>query len=134
MSFVHGKGVSISVGGADISPFTNSVEVKLSADSHDVTTFGKTAHIYQSGLTDGTVTVKGVYDDGASLAPQLVFQPKLGGALTEVLYKPEGAGTGKPLWTFDVQVTAYEESAPVAEMITWTAEMQISEAIAATTL
>lgn len=132
ISFTHGRNTKISVDGDDLSAFTNSVEIKLSADSHDVTTFGKTAHIYASGLTDGTVTLKGIYEDGAA-SPQLTLQPLLGGALAEVVYQPEGTGSGKPTWTFDAQVTAYEESAPVAEMISWSAELQVSEAIAATT-
>lgn len=134
MAFIHGKGVSLTVDGDDLSAYTNSCEVKLAADSHDVTCMGKTAHDYRSGLTDGTVTLKGVYDDSAT-GPQLTFQPALGAGLVTCVYKPEGGtGAGKPIWTFSVTVTAYEESAPVAEMITWTAEMQMASAITITAM
>jgi hypothetical protein len=129
MAFIHGKSVFISVSGDDLSTYTNSVEIKREADAHDVTCFGQTAKKYQSGLTDGTVTLKGTYDDGAA-GPAAILMPLIGGTVEEVVYRPEGTGSTKPHYTFDAIVTSYEESAPVAEMITWTAELQISEAVA----
>lgn len=132
MSTIHGKNAKVTVDGDDLSPFTNSTEFKPSVDSHDTTCYGATGHVYAAGLTDGTFTIKGVYDDGAT-GPEAVLLPLLGGANVPVVYQPEGTGTGKPTRTFDAQITSYEESAPVAEMIAWTAEFQISGAVVATT-
>lgn len=128
MGFIHGKSLFISVNAIDLSPFTNAHELKREADKHDVTCFGQTAHKYQSGLTDGTVALKGVYDDGPT-TPQTVLMGLLGGNVIEAVYRPEGTGVGKPHYTFDVIVTSYEESGEVAEMIKWAAELQISEAV-----
>jgi hypothetical protein len=129
---VHGKDVAISIDGDDLSAFTNSVETKRSADSHDVTCFGQTGHVYAAGLTDGTVSLKGTYDNTAS-GPDAILEPLVGAEPVVVLYKAEGTGSGKPLWTYNAQLTAYEQSAPVADMVTWTAELQISGAVTPTT-
>lgn len=129
MAFIHGKNTFVSVNAADLSAFTNSSELKREGDKHDVTCFGQVAHKYQSGLTDGTFAMKGVYDDGPT-TPQTVLMGLLGGGLVELVYRPEGTGSGKPHYTFDVIVTTYEETGEVAEMIKWAAECQISEAVA----
>lgn len=125
MAFIHGKDTVFTVDSDDLSPYTNSTEFKRSADSHDTTCYGQDGHTYQAGLTDGTVTWKGTYDDGAA-GPAAILEPLLGGANVPVVLQMEGAGTGKPERTFSVQLTSYEESSPVAEMISWTAEAQIS--------
>jgi hypothetical protein len=61
-----------------------------------------------------------------------VLRPLIGAAAVELVYRPEGAGVGRPLSTVDVLVTSYEETAPVADMITFTAELQLSDDIADT--
>lgn len=132
MSFVHGKGTAVSLDGDDLSVYANSVSFGRSADSHEVTTFGKNSKVYQSGLKDGTASIEGIYDNTASTGPGAVLRPLVGGAAVELIYKPEGAGTGKPVATVDVIVTAYDETAPVADMITWSAELQLSDDIADT--
>jgi hypothetical protein len=128
MAFVHGKSVFVSVDGDELSAYSNSVELKREGDSHDVTCFGQTAHKYKKGLTDGTFTLKGTYDDGAA-GPAAILMPLVDGDEVEVVYRPEGTGTGKPHYTFDALVTSYEESSPVADMITWSAELQVSDAV-----
>ena len=133
MAFVHGKNTSVTIDSDDLSAYCNSVQFNRSADSHDVTTFGKNQKVYNSGLKDGEVTLEGIYDSTAATGPGAVLRPLVGGANVEFVYKPEGSGVGKPVATVDVIVTAYEESAPVADMITWSATLQMSDSIADTT-
>lgn len=128
MAFVHGKNAVVKVGTNDVSAFTNSVDFEQSADTHDTTTFGQTGHTYAGGLTDGKVSLKGLYDSTASTGPRDAIQAILG---TNVAfnYQPEGTGTGKPDTTGNVVVNSYKESAPVADMVTWEAELTISGAV-----
>lgn len=128
MAQVHGKVGAILVNAKDCSAFTNSIEWKQAADSHDTTTFGATGHVYFGGLTDGTVALKGVYDNTTVTGPRAAVQASLG-ATVPFKYRPEGVGSGKPESSCNVVVTAYEESVPVADMITWGAEFQISGAV-----
>jgi hypothetical protein len=133
MAFVHGKGTAVSIGGDDLSAFANSVTFTREADTHDVTTFGKNSKVYAAGLKDGTASIEGIYDNTATTGPGAVLRPLVGAAAVEFVYQPEGVGSGKPVATVDALVNSYEESAPVADMVTWTAELQLSDDITDTT-
>jgi hypothetical protein len=133
MAFVHGKGVVYSIDGDDLSAYSSSVTFSRSSDTHDVTTFGKDSKVYAPGLKDGTAKIQGVYDSTASTGPGAVLRALIGAAAVTLVYKPEGTGTGKPIATVDALVNSYEESAPVADMITFSAELQLSDDIADTT-
>lgn len=123
MAAVHGKNAFISVEGNDLSEYCNNIQMPREADSHDVTTFGNSAHRYVGGLTDGTLTLQGIYDSAAG-GPQEVLEPLLGTACT-IVYAPAGDGSGQVEKTFEAVLTSYEETVPVADMITWSAEFQI---------
>lgn len=131
MAKIHGKGVSITVGAADVSPFANNVEFGREAEAHDSTTFGATSKAYTAGLKDGSITVSGLYDSAAT-GPRTVLEPLLGTSVV-VVYKPEGTGTGKPTKTVTAIMTSYNETAPVADMVTWTSEYQMSGDVVTTT-
>src|SRR5690606_7946939 len=123
MAAVHGKNTFISVEGNDLSEYCNNIQMPREADSHDVTTFGNSAHRYVGGLVDGTLTLQGIYDSSAG-GPQDVLEPLLGTTCT-IVYCPAGDGSGQVEKTFEAVLTSYEETVPVADMITWSAEFQI---------
>lgn len=128
MAKVHGKNGAILVGTADCSPFTNSIDWDTSADTHDTTTFGNTGHVYAGGLTDGKVSLKGIYDNTTVTGPRAALQAHLGGSVA-FKYRPEGVGDGLPESSCSVVVNSYKESVPVADMISWEAELTISGAV-----
>lgn len=130
MAFIHGKNTYVSLNSTDLSSFTKTTTYNRSSDSHDVTTYGKSSHVYAGGLLDGTVTLEGVYDDGAT-SPREVIRPILGTVVTFV-FRPEGTGSGKPQDTMSVLVTAYNESNPVDDMVQWTCELQMSDTVTVT--
>lgn len=131
MAFVHAKNTVITLDGDDLSAYTNTSEISRSADSHDVTTYGKDSHVYAGGLLDGTASMGGIYDSTASVSPRPVIQPLIG-TVVELIRQPEGAGAGKPQDKVDVLVTGYVETAPVADMVTWSCEMQLSDDVDST--
>lgn len=125
--FVHGKDTYISVDGVDLSAFTNSTAFNRGADTHDTTGYGKKAHTHNGGLLNGSVTISGTYDNGAA-GPAATLDPLLSETV-EFILRPEGTGVGKPERTCSVVVAAYNESSPVADMVTWTAELTISDEV-----
>lgn len=131
MPWVHGKGTVVTLDGDDLSIYSNSVEFTRTADSHDVTTFGRNAHVYQGGLLDGTATIAGIYDSTALTGPRAVLEPMIG-TVVPMEYQPEGAGSGKPQDVVDVLVTSYAQSSPVADMVTFTVELQMSDDVDST--
>ncbi len=132
MAFVHGKGSVTSLGGSDLSVYSNSVAWNRMADSHDVTTFGKNSHVKQGGLFDGSATVSGIYDNTASVSPRAVIMPKVG-TVVAMVWRPEGTAAGRPQDTVNVLVGKYSESSPVADMIAWTLDVEMSDDIATVT-
>ncbi|WP_051362938.1 hypothetical protein [Amycolatopsis thermoflava] len=128
---VHGKNLVVMINTTDISEFCNSVAPKRSADSHDTTTFGKKSKTYQGGLLDGTVSIEGFYESGTT-GPKTILEGALG-TTVDFVYRPEGTGSGKPEQSGDAVVTSYEETAPVADMITFKAELQLSDDFDTTT-
>lgn len=124
MAFKHGKDTFISLNAVDLSAFVNTSELTRTADSHDVTTYGQDSHVYQGGLLDGTATMAGVYEDSAT-GPRATIEPLIGTVVT-LIRQPEGTGSGLPQDSVDVLVTSYVETNPVADMVAWSCEMQLS--------
>lgn len=123
------RATAVTLDGDDLSPFGTEIKMNRSADSYDVTPFGVTAKRYKAGLLDGTATLTGHCDNAATTGASTILRPLVGGAAVELIYKPEGTATGKSTQTVDVLVLAYEETAPVAGICTFSATLQFVEAV-----
>lgn len=126
MAFIAAKDAYLSVNGVNISQYLNSIESNRKVDTIDTTTFGQPGHTYQGGLTDGSFSIGGLYDD-TSGGPKAVMEPLMAaGQLVPLVYRPEGTGSGKPQQTCNGLVSTYVESSALNDMIKWTCEVQIS--------
>lgn len=128
MAFVHGKSTVVTLDSQDLSAFTNTSEITREADSHDVTAYGAEAHDFQGGLKNGTASMGGLYDNTATTGPRAVIEPLVG---SKVVFtrQPEGVGPGLPQDSATVLVLNYVETNPVADMVTWTCELQLSSVV-----
>lgn len=127
MTNFHGKLTVVKLNGVDYSEYSNATDFKDATDAHDNTTYGKNRKTYHAGLGDGTISVGGFYDNTAVEGPRALFKPlKAAGTAVEFTYRPEGTGVGKAQSLVDVIITSFEESSPVADMVTWTAELQMT--------
>lgn len=132
MAFVHGKSTYVSLNGADLSAFVNKSDLNREADEHDVTTYGKNAHVVNGGLLGGKASIEGFYDNTAGTGPRAVIRPLIGTVVT-LIRRPEGTGVGKPQDSVSVHVKNYVESNPVADMVTWSADLTLSDVVTSTT-
>lgn len=123
---IHGKNTVVSLDGDDLTAYSNNSQLEITADSHDVTVYGKNSHVFAGGLKNGTATISGFYDSTALTGPRAVIRP-LVGTVVELIHRPEGAGTGKPQDKVDVLVTKYTQTSPVADMVTWAVDLQFSD-------
>jgi hypothetical protein len=130
MAFVHGKDTYISLNAVDLSAFCNTSEFGRKADKHDVTTYGKDDHVYSGGLGDGEASIGGIYDNGAA-GPRDTIEPLVGTVVT-LIRRPEGTGSGLPQDSVSVLVEEYVETSPVADMVSWSAKLQLSDAVTST--
>jgi hypothetical protein len=131
VTFIHGKRTFFSLDGDNLSTFTTTSQLERTSDSHDVTTYGKDAHVKQGGLLDGTATASGIYDNTISTGPRAVIEPLIG-TVVELIRQPEGAGSGKPQDKVDVLVVKYVETNPVADMVTWSMDLELSDDVDST--
>lgn len=124
MAFSHGRKTFVSVNGTDLSGFTNASSLEQTADKHDVTTYGNDDHVYNGGLRDGTGSLSGIYDNTAS-GPRAILRPLIGQTVT-VIRRPDGTGSGKAQDLVSAIVVKYTEAAPVADMVQWSCDLQLS--------
>ncbi len=125
MASKHSKYTVILIDGNDISEYCTDSNVKQSSGTEDMTTYGKNSVVKDPTLHDGEFGCSGKYDDTAA-GPRAVLKP-LRGQKVEVIYRPEGTGSGLPQDRFDVVVTGYEETAPVGGYRLWTLETEPSD-------
>lgn len=133
--WVHGKETRIKIDSKDLSAFANSSELGRKAETHNVTTYGSANYadgskpnVYVGGLLDASGKVSGIYDNTVSTGPGAVLRA-LRGKTVKLTRQVEGVGTGKPQELVDIIVTDYTETAPVADMVTWSCEFQCSGVI-----
>lgn len=133
MATAHGRLTKITVATKDISPYTKTSTYEGSADFHDTTGYGATAHRKAGGLLDGKFTCGGTYDNTVSVGPRNALL-SLVGTTVAVVRNVEGTGTGKPNDAFSAVLTKYTETNPVDDMVTWAAEFEIDGPVTTTAL
>lgn len=129
-TYVHGRNTYISLDGDDLSDCTDTSELDREAGSHQVTAYGAVAHNYEGGLLDGKASMSGTYATGVA-GPRAIIEPLLGTKVT-LIRRPEGTGSGKPQDSVTVLVLRYVETNPVADMVKWSCEMQMSSDVTST--
>ncbi len=136
MALTHGRLAYFSIEDSaastlrNISPYVNSVDVERSQDLHDVTCYGAVGHTFASGLTNGRITINGLWDDTASVGSYTVFTTLIGlGVTVGFEWGPEGNTSTDIKISGECYVESYTESAPVADMVSFTATIQISGAV-----
>lgn len=135
MAFVHGKGAVFKIDNAaatltTLTAYVDSVDFSNSVDVAESTTMGAEAKTYLSGQSDATLSISGKYDSTASTGPDVTLNGLVGLETTSTFeYGPEGGTTGKTKYSGECFLTSYVVSAPVGDVVTFTADFQISGAI-----
>jgi hypothetical protein len=130
MARSHSKKTVVIIDGHDISEHCNTSTEEDGQDSHDLTTYGKDRKVKGGGLGDGKFTIGGFYDTSKTEGPRAVLKPLTHSGDTVLFqYRPEGTGSGKPQTAVQVLVTKYTQSAPAADYITWSADLEESDDI-----
>ncbi len=115
----------------DITAYVDSVEWgERSRDVLETTSFSTSGgRTYIAGLADGTLSINGKFDATVG-GPDKLFNDLLdsvaGTGAGTVTWRPEGNGTGKPQRAVEAICTAYTASAPVGEIVTFSASFQMS--------
>ena len=130
-TFRHGKSTVFKVdnsGGSltDISNTLTDVSFPRSVDTAETSAFGDSAKTYIVGLSDATVSVSGNYD--ATVDAHL--SGVLGQAATlSFEYGPEGSTSTFVKYTGECILTSYEKSGAIGDVVTYSAEFQVTGAV-----
>ncbi len=132
MTTSHGKKTVITIATKDISPFTKNSQVERGASTHNVTGYGVDDELYAGGLRNNKVTCSGIYDNTVLVGPSIVLKGAVGTTLA-VVRKVEGTGTGLPQSAFNAVLEKFVETSPHDDMVSWSADFQITGPITETT-
>ena len=130
-TFRHGKSTVFKVdnsGGTltDISNTLTDVSFPQSVDTAETSAFGSSAKTYVVGLTDATISISGMFD--ATVDAHL--NGILGQAATVSFeYGPEGSTSPNVKYTGECILTSYEKSGAIGDMVSYSAEFQVSGAV-----
>lgn len=130
MAFTHGKDAAFLIDDTagvltDISAFVDNVSFPQTLEPGETTTYGKESKTYIVGLQDATISISGKWDGAAGAIDAIM----VGGpepATRTFEYGPEGSAVGSVKKTGECIRTSYDVSAPVADVVTFTAEFQVT--------
>ena len=111
----------------NISPYINSIEAGNECDMLDITCLGAEARAFDSGLTNSTFTIGGVWDDTADVGTRVVLAGLYGNESSVGFeFGPEGNGAGAIKESGECFVQAYNENGEVGGMVMFTATIQVT--------
>jgi hypothetical protein len=131
MAFGHGKSAVFKLddSGAtlrDLSSYINEASMPREIETAETTTFGSSAKTYITGLTDATISISGLYDSTADgYLAGVVGQA----ATLSFEYGPLGSTGGYVKYSGECILTSYEVSSPVGDVVTFSADLQVTGAI-----
>ena len=125
-TFHHGKATHFSLddtGGTsrDISDVLNSVDFPEIIETAETTAFGATSKSYIVGLRDATISVSGIWDstvDGYIIGTEP--------ATRTFIFGPAGSTSGYVKYTGECILTNYAISNPVADVVTFSLDLQVT--------
>jgi hypothetical protein len=130
-TFRHGKNSVFKVdnsGGTltDISNVLNNVSMPREIETVETTSFGSSYRTYVVGFQNATISIEGTFDATVDAHIAGILGQD---ATVSFEYGPEGSTAGQVKYTGEAYATSYETSGAVGEVVTFSAEFQVSGAI-----
>lgn len=135
MAAKHGRAAQVYVGSNELSAFCDQLDLSIDVDTGETTTFGSGWKNYLAGLVGSTLSLSGKYDGTSSTGPAAIILACItGGTAWSWKHFPGGSATGQRQNSFSGLVTNYSESSPVADIVTFSAEVMVTGTVTSTTL
>jgi hypothetical protein len=131
MAKTHGKDSHLSVDGAAVGDYCDSIELDRSVDMADSTTIGQESKTFLPGLDGAAMTLAGKWDSIAEVGPDAVLAPALASKeLVAFAYGPEGNAAGKIRYTGNCYVERYAVSSPLEGIVKFNSTLRVNGAVA----
>jgi len=130
-TFRHGKSTVFKVDNnagtlTDISNTLTDVSFPQSVDTAETSAFGSSAKSYVVGLSDATLSISGNFDATVD-AHLAAIVGKADSVSFE--YGPEGSTSTYTKYTGEALLTSYEKSGAIGDVVTYSAEFQVTGAV-----
>lgn len=122
-TFRHGKKTAVLLNGTNMSPFLNEATTTIEIETAETTTFSDDDKTYIVGLADGTISTSGLFDSSAGASDD-VLRGLIAQDDNTFTVLPEGVTAGSRAIIANGQLTSYEVSSPVGDVISISAEVQ----------
>ncbi len=133
-TFVHGKSVDFALddtsgSSRNISDTLNSVDFPEVTETADTTAFGSSSRSFIVGLESATISISGLWDATVDGYIKGGTEP----ASRSFIYGPAGSTGGNVKYTGEAILTNYSISSPVGDVVTYSADLQVTGAVTRTT-
>ena len=128
-TFAHGKSTDFAIddtGGSsrNISDTLTDVSFPQTIDTAETTAFGSSNKSYIVGLKDTTISVSGIWD--ATVDGYLSGTEP---ASRSFIFGPAGSTGGNVKYTGEAIITNYSQSNPVGDVVTFSADFEVTGAV-----
>ena len=133
-TFVHGKSTDFAIddtGGSsrNISDTLTSVDFPETIATALTTAYGSSNDSYVVGIKNTTISISGIWDSTVDGYLAGGAEP----ASRSFIYGPAGTTGGNVKYTGEAIMTSYSISNPVADVVTFSADFQVTSAVTRTT-
>ena len=137
MAKVHGKDSQVFLDDAagtprELTSFVTSIDTSWSRAVSQATAMGQDAHEYLGGIQDGTFSLNGRFDAGGTATPDqwLIGLLQAAGTVTATFtILAGGSAAGLPFDRGECFITDYSKSDPYDDVVTWSADFQVTGAV-----
>ena len=135
MAFKHGRAAEVYIGTNALTSFLDQADKSTDVDTAETTVFGNGWKTYLAGLIGATLSISGSYDGTSTTGPAALMETAIAnGTAWTWKFFPGGSASGQRQHSFSAFVTNYSESSPVADKVTWSAEVLATGTVTSTTL
>lgn len=130
-TFKHGKNAKVALGDLNATSYLNEASLTATSETAQTSVFGDGVTKYVLGLRDGTVSLSGFFE-GTTGAIDDILSGFLGvddAANFMVLPTGDADGPGSRAWFGKGDLTSYETSSPVSDVVSVTAEIQADSGV-----
>lgn len=140
MAFVHGKSALFKLDNGnstptltDISAYISDISFPRQLDTPETTTFGNSAKTYLTGLADSSISISGMYDATLDANLQTAITNLQAGTISILNFQYQtnsgAVSSTNPKWTGTCIIKSYEIKSAVADVVSFSLELQVSGAI-----
>jgi hypothetical protein len=132
LPITHGKDAAVYLTdtGAtqrNLTAFCDNVEVSWEVDIAESTTFGSNHRTKIKGLEDTTFTLSGKFDNAGTGTPDQWLAALVQGTVASTFFIfPNGSAASRPYDTGSAWLTSYTKSIPVDDIVTWSADFEVT--------